>query len=528
MWTIRTNRERRGLSWFALLSTIVLAMFIATTIGAPVAGAYESDDRDEYSTTSFDITASVSEWDDADRVVAEMGSANDMRSVRQQVKANYLWRQGYRGRGVDVALIDSGVVPVDSLDRDGMVVNGPDLSLEAPFEEVRYLDTYGHGTHLAGIIAGKSQEYKGIAPQSRILNVKVAASDGAVDVTQVIAAIDWVVQHRTDNGMNVRVINLSYGTTSALGADADALSHAVEQAWHAGIVVVVAAGNDGPGAEVRSPATNPYVITVGAADGSQIDSRKDAAIAAFSSCGIERTVDIVAPGRSILSARNPGSMADVMHPEARVDQELFVGSGTSQAAAVVSGSIALLLEARPELTPDQVKYALTASATYLHNAPEECQGHGLINLRAAVNTNVSDKKQSHNRSRGNGPIDAVRGKNKLTLRGVVLEGEQDIFGKKFDTGLWAQLAAKGSSWDGGVWNGTLWTGDDWSGDSWAGAAWEAIDWTVSTWAGGSWSGGSWSGGSWSGGSWSGGSWSGGSWSGGSWSGDAWQSFGGWR
>jgi serine protease AprX len=105
----------------------------------------------------------------------------------------------------------------------GKVVNGPDLSFESQADNLRYLDTYGHGTHLAGIIAGRSDDattingsssssFLGMAPASRIVNIDVADSQGAVDVSQGIAAIDWVIQHRNDNGMNIRIIALAYGT----------------------------------------------------------------------------------------------------------------------------------------------------------------------------------------------------------------------------------------------------------------------------------------------------------------------------
>jgi serine protease AprX len=130
------------------------------------------------------------------------------------------WNAGYTGKGVDVALIDTGVAPVPGLDGPDKVINGPDLSLESQSDAFRYLDTNGHGTFMASLIAGKdatltapyekapASVYRGIAPDARIVSVKVGVADGGTDVSQVIAAIDWVVQHRHDNGMNIRVINL--------------------------------------------------------------------------------------------------------------------------------------------------------------------------------------------------------------------------------------------------------------------------------------------------------------------------------
>ena len=134
------------------------------------------------------------------------------------------------------------------------MIYGPGLSLESQAPNLRNFDTFGHGTFTAGIIAGHdgaltapyaaapASAYRGIAPDARIVSVEVATADGGTDVTQVIAAINWVVQHRNDNGMNIRVLSLSYGTNSTQASTVDPLAYAVEQAWKEGIVVVVSAG----------------------------------------------------------------------------------------------------------------------------------------------------------------------------------------------------------------------------------------------------------------------------------------------
>src|SRR5437764_13667015 len=125
------------------------------------------------------------------------------------------WNAGYTGKGVDVAVIDSGVAPVAGLNALGKVINGPDLSLESQNPSLQYLDTNGHGTFMAGLIVGNDGQlggYRGVAPDARIVSLKVGVAGGGVDVSQVIAAIDWVVPHHNDNGPHIRVINLSYGT----------------------------------------------------------------------------------------------------------------------------------------------------------------------------------------------------------------------------------------------------------------------------------------------------------------------------
>ena len=196
---------------------------------------------------------------------------NSMTSTTDYTGAQAWWAAGYTGKGVDVALIDSGVSPVEGLDAPGKVIYGPDLSLESQAPNLTNLDTFGHGTFMAGLIAGRDAAYRGMAPDARIVSIKVATADGGTDVSQVIAAIDWVVQHRNDNGMNIRVLNLSYGTNSSQWYGVDPLAFAVEQAWDAGIVVVAAAGNSGYQGKGSSPAlANPAfdkrIIAVGASD----------------------------------------------------------------------------------------------------------------------------------------------------------------------------------------------------------------------------------------------------------------------
>ncbi|HYP23264.1 MAG TPA: S8 family serine peptidase [Actinomycetota bacterium] len=358
-----------------------------------------------------------------------------MYQARLALKADDTWHDGFTGKGVDVALIDSGVLPVEGLTYPGKVVNGPDLSLESGSEPHRYLDTFGHGTHMAGIIAGRDaavtetgkrsktdhDNFQGIAPDARILNVKVAASDGATDVSQVIAAIDWVVQHRNTGGLNVRVLNLSFGTDGTQSYLVDPLTYAAEVAWHKGIVVVVAAGNSQFGNNaLNNPAYDPYVIAVGAADtkGTPYDNTDDV-VPDWSARGTAtRGPDVVAPGKSVASLRAPGSNLDAAHPEGRVNARLFKGSGTSQAAAMVSGAAAVLLQHRPNLTPDQVKALLTSTATKLPAADAQEQGAGLVNVRAAQKAATPLlATQTWPRATGTGSLEKARGTVHLVMKG---------------------------------------------------------------------------------------------------------------
>ncbi|MEV4639225.1 S8 family serine peptidase [Actinoplanes sp. NPDC049548] len=442
------------------------------------------------------------------------------------------------GAGIGVALIDSGIAPVKGLNQPGKVVNGPDLSFESQVPGLANIDTYGHGTHMAGIIAGSdpatpagTPRYDGIAPGAHIVSLKVAAADGASDVSQVIAAIDWVVTHRNDPGLNMRVLNLSFGTDSVQSATLDPLSYAVEAAWRKGIVVVVSVGNDGTTApRVTMPAANPFVIAVGAADSAGTETRLDDTVATFSSRGnATRHADLLATGRSVVSLRDPGSYIDSNYPGARVadatgEERFFRGSGTSQAAAVVSGSVALLLQQRPSLTPDQVKKLLMQTADPLVQADPIGAGSGQLDIARAVSLPTpGDAGQKFPAATGLGTLEGARGTSHVIddTTGTVLRGEVDIFGVAWNAKQWAAAAKDGKAWNGGTWNGSVWTGSSFTGTSWASRTWAAGTWTSLNWAGRSWTGRSWTGRSWTGRSWTGRSWTGGTWCGRSWTGRSW-------
>ena len=435
------------------------------------------------------------------------GDMISMSSVADKlVDADVFWNDGFTGAGIDVALIDSGVSSAAALTTKGKVLNGPDLSFESQDADRIHEDSFGHGTHLAGIIAGRDanapsrittkearKNFLGIAPDARVISVKVADRNGMADVSQVIAAIDWVVQHRTDNGMNIKVLNLSFGTDGTQSYLLDPLAFAVEQAWHNGIVVVVAAGNDGANVALRNPALDPFVIAVGASDHRGTFNTKDDRVAGFSSCGTAaRSNDLVAPGKSIVSSMSSSSKAAADHPEAIVDGTYIVGSGTSQAAAVVSGAAALVIDQRPGISPDQVKSLLMSTAQSTGGS-KICQGAGVLNLGAAKKAATPDATQTFATATGTGTLEGARGSYNLTQDGVVLEGEQDIFGNAWDGASWSSLSAAGASWSGGDWNGASWSGASWSGMSWSGASWSGMSWSGASWSANAWLGLSWNG-----------------------------------
>jgi hypothetical protein len=317
-------------------------------------------------------------------------------NITQWVGAKNMWKAGYTGNGIDVALLDTGVTPIPALAASSKVVVGPDLSFESQTADARYLDSFGHGTVMGSIIAGRetpksngttyandTTNFYGMAPDARLVSVKLGDRYGAVDVSQMVAGIDWVVANRYRAGGNIRVINISYGARSALNAQDDPLSWAAEAAWKSGIVVVASSGNDGEtSVGLASPAYNPWVIAVGATDNKGTSTAGDDSVATFSNTGngVSRAPDLLAPGVGVIAPIPAGSQIAQQFPGARMGYGFIRGSGTSQAAAEVSGAVALILSKYPNLTPDEIKRFLARSASTIPNVPTSMQGKGSLQL----------------------------------------------------------------------------------------------------------------------------------------------------
>jgi serine protease AprX len=379
--------------------------------------------------------------------------ADDKVSRSQQVIAGGTGSTGLNapdGRGIDVALVDSGVVPVGSLAEPGRVVYGPDFSSERRDDDLRDLDTFGHGTHLAGLIAGRDPGtgFAGMAPGARLVSLKIAGADGETNLSRVLAAMEWIHRNHDAPGYNIRVVNLSLGVT-AEDYRSDVLAWAVEQLWNDGIVVVAAAGNEGVFTRTLDmPADDPFVIAVGASDTRQTVSPWDDRVADFSSRSRFRAPDLVAPGTLAVSLRVPGSTLDLEFPGARVNSKFFRGSGTSQAAAVTSGAAARLIDARPWLNPDQVKALLTEGAVDLPD-PRSADGNGRLDLRRSLALPTPDADAVKQRWEP-----AVLNLDKLRRE---LRDDDEALGP------------------GAEWNGRRWSGRRWSGRRWSGAKWIASD-----------------------------------------------------
>jgi serine protease AprX len=334
------------------------------------------------------------------RVKADMAITNKVTGadrVWQGTKGllGLLGTPGFNGDGIGVAVLDSGIAPHSAL--GNRVVARVNLVSDEPGVVG---DPFGHGTHVAGLIGGSDtwaapQSYSGgSAPRVKLVDVRVLGRTGTGYTSEVIAGIDWVIANRQRYG--IRVINLSLGHAVAESAATDPLCRAVSRAAAAGIVVVASAGNYGrteDGAPVlggiTSPGNSPDAITVGAIDTNGTVDRSDDAVAPYSSRGPTRfdfavKPDVLAPGSRIVSAEAAGSYIATTYPAWHVagSGKNSYGrlSGTSMSAAVVSGGIALLLDAEPQLSPRQVKIVLQSGARFVYSGGLISGGTGSVDF----------------------------------------------------------------------------------------------------------------------------------------------------
>ena len=356
------------------------------------------------------------------------------------VNAFAAWQSGYTGAGVGVALIDSGVYSHPDLKGGFLGLSRVVWNQSFVSGNASANDQYGHGTHVAGLIAGDgvsstgsqyTQTFKGIAPQSNIVNLRVLDQNGEGTDSGVIQAINTAILLKPL--FNIRVMNLSLGRAIYETYKLDPLCQAVEAAWKSGIVVVVSAGNNGRYlptqgyGTITSPGNDPYVITVGAMNQMGTATREDDVMTSYSSKGptaVDAIVkpDLVAPGNLVVSLNDPGSTLYSELPGNRVPYSFYMNggssassstyfalSGTSMAAGVVSGVVADLVQAHPSLTPDQVKARLmktawkalpayssytdpTSGITYNEQDDVFTVGAGYVDVEAALgNTDVANK-----------------------------------------------------------------------------------------------------------------------------------------
>lgn len=457
------------------------------------------------------------------------------------------------GRGIQVALVDTGVADSAS----ALLPNVTHLVGDG-------VDGFGHGTFLAGLIGGHGQ-YPGVAPEATILDVKVAENDGTTSMSRVLDGLQAVYDDGTAD-----VLNISLAVDSPIPPQFDPLTIALNRLWDAGVVVVAAAGNDGPDeGSVGAPGNDATVITVGSVHEAGTADRADDTVAGFSARSTREgddKPDLVAPGVSLISTRSLGSLADG-HPAAFVSDQYMRGSGTSMSAAVASGAVAALLSQTPDLSPNAVKKLLMDTA-YSSNDLRRSDGAGAggLDLAAAlqkapsVPAEARQPKPDDVSGHGWGPAES----DETAWAAFAAAWEADNWEQvlqlwdtlSFQTQQWASRAfalavvynaiglpeaefsnraSQARSWALDAWltaqwqqSGTTqsydeWLSRSWGSRSWGSRSWGSRSWGSSEWLTLAWSSRSWGTADWASRSWGSRSWGSRSWGSAEWAGLVWES-----
>ncbi len=405
------------------------------------------------------------------------------------VNAPQVWQQyGVCGRGVGVAIIDSGVYAHPDL--AGRIVATVDFtgSTVTTTTAVGALgDPGGHGTHVAGLVAGNGAAsggaYTGVAPCANIVDVRVIDATGNSNTGIILRGLQWVLANK--NTYNIKVANMSFGATQSGSYKIDPLATAAEVLAFSGITTVVSAGNSGPLYNtITSPATDPFVITVGALDDNQTATLADDLMATFSSRGRTKfdnlgKPDLVAPGRRMVSLLSPGSTIPNLDPDRLVTApgaltpEYLRLSGTSMAAPVVSGVVALMAERNSTLKPSQVKSRLKKSTKALSFGGSQDKGAGLVNALAAVGSIDATREYSEGRV-----TDSFAKDMRKFVQGQPIPWKDVLFNGGVDSRsiTWENVTWENVTWDGLTWENISWENFTWENITWENVTWENITW----------------------------------------------------
>jgi serine protease AprX len=400
-------------------------------------------------------------------------------AYNQSIRSNRVWNadRGTIGDGVGVAVIDTGIqgdLPdfrVSQSDSTSRVIVDAVVNPDATTAG----DKYGHGTHVAGLIAGNGLnrptsdslygDYIGVAPGADLINVKASDDAGNASTLDVIDGLQFVVDHKDD--YNIRVVNLSLNEATASSYRTNPLNAAVEQAWNAGIVVVAAAGNRGTASDAvqYAPGNDPFVITVGGVDDQNTADISDDTAASWSSTGTTREgyakPDFLAPGARMVSTLARGSEITRLCATCIISSKYFRMGGTSMATGVASGAVALMVAKHPDWSPNEVKSALK-------NNLRQVPGVGLELDVAAASKAYGDELDDPNQFRPNTYLNNSTG----------------------------AIDYSRSSWSRSSWSRSSWSRSSWSRSSWSCAncysEGDDVDSSRSSWSRSSWSRSSWS------------------------------------
>jgi serine protease AprX len=480
-WTVAADLTSAGATEVAAFDTVDV---VTARINDRALALIASDRQVLRATTDATVVATGG---GKDKDLDKYGDSSDTTSVGiVAVGAPSAWSRS-TGAGVVVALMDSGIG------------NHPDLTAGKVVARANFvkdnatrLDPAGHGTHLAGIIAGNGESFRGVAPDARLVDIRVLDANGDGTLKNVVAGFDWLLKNRKT--LHITVLNLSIGTPQHRSYHKDLLAALAEAAWFSGVTVVAAAGNDGPlPGGIATPGADPFVITVGSLDDQGTVTEEDDRESAFSSRG--PTVDgfakpdVLAPGRRIVSLRANGSALDyakapalnlaaaaVQDAAAQLRNaltttkdrggkdrdnnkgngsrsDLYVRmSGTSVSSAMVAGTAALVLASHRDYSPTKVKGAIVGSA---HRVP------------ASVTRAVDAQKALNEPTRG---VNSRLLPSKLLMTALVKSG----------------VAGNGTTWEGITWEGVTWESVTWESVSWEAVTWEGVVWESVSWEGVMW------------------------------------------
>jgi serine protease AprX len=375
-----------------------------------------------------------------------------------------------------IALVDSGV-DASRADFGKRVVAMVDLTGTTKG------DDNGHGTMVAGIAAGAPGVYPGGAsPTSNIVSLRVVRGDGTSYAGDVIAAADWI--YKNAFSYNIRVANFSLRSSFPDYAVYDPIDAAVRRLWLTGTVVVTSAGNNGPGRMLYAPASDPFVITVGASDIADTADRQDDGNAPWTSYGYTADgfakPELGAPGRWMIGPVPSKSTFATTFPDRILSPGYMWMSGTSFAAPVVSGTAAQILARHPGWTPDQVKGALMLTAKTAPLAAPMSLGLGEVDAAAAAAVT-------------NPPNPNV---------GLEQFVKTDTFGTPyFDADAWSAFVATNAAWTNAAWTDAAWTNAAWTDAAWTNAAWTNAAWTDAAWTNAAWTDAAWTDAAWTNAAW---------------------------
>lgn len=411
----------------------------------------------------------------------------------QTVNAPAVWSNlGLAGQGVAVAVLDSGVA--DHPDLGARVIARADLTGENNFG-----DPGGHGTHVAGLIAGDGSAsgglYTGVAPQTNIVSVRVINATGHAALSTVLAGMQWILLNRTT--YNIRVVNMSFGALATSGYMQDVLAGAAEVLNFAGLTVVVAAGNAGPAqSTITTPAIDPFVVSVGADDDAGTATLANDSIPSWSSQGPTAfdaiaKPDLVAPGRHLVSLRAAGSTLDTGYPSHQITApgasvaQYFMLSGTSTSAALVSGAAALIAQRYPNEGPRHMKGRLIENAHPLAGVAATAQGAGVVDAYAALTASSSGAAATMyppSAAFANTLRPYLVGQP-LSWRDLTWNGGHDSAGLPWASVTWADI-----TWNDVTWQDLTWEAFNWPSVAWLDITWQDMTWesTTTTGAGGGW------------------------------------------